>query len=31
MSNQWNQKSDSSDGNTLSSLWTDFQDMMKIS
>ena len=31
MSNQWNQKSGSSDGNTLSSLWTDFQDMMKIS
>ena len=31
MSNWWNQKSDSSDKNALSSLWTDFQDMMKIS
>jgi hypothetical protein len=30
MSNWWNQKSDSSN-NALSSLWTDFQDMMKIS
>ena len=30
-SNWWNQKSDSSDKNALSSLWTDFQDMMKIS
>jgi hypothetical protein len=29
MSNWWNQKSDSS--NALSSLWTNFQDMMKIS
>ena len=31
MSNWWNQKSDSSNKNALSSLWTDFQDMMKIS
>jgi len=31
MSNWWNQKSDSSDKNALSSLRTDFQDMMKIS
>ena len=30
-SNWWNQKSDSSNKNALSSLWTDFQDMMKIS
>jgi len=30
MSNWWNQ-SDSSNKNALSSLWTDFQDMMKIS
>ena len=30
MSNWWNQKSDSSN-NALSSLWTDFQNMMKIS
>ena len=30
MSNRWNQKSDSSK-NVLSSLWTEFQDMMKIS
>jgi hypothetical protein len=29
MSNWWNQRSDSS--NALASLWTDFQDMMKIS
>ena len=29
--NWWNQKSDSSEKNALSSLWTDFQDMMKIS
>lgn len=31
MSNWWNQNSDSSNQNALSSLWTDFQDMMKIS
>ena len=31
MSNWWNQKLDSSDKNALSSLWTDFQNMMKIS
>ena len=31
MSNWWNQKSDSSDKNAISSLWNDFQDMMKIS
>jgi hypothetical protein len=31
MNNWWDQKSDSSDKNALSSLWTDFQDMMKIS
>jgi hypothetical protein len=30
MSNRWNQSS-SSDKNVLSSMWTDFQDMMKIS
>ena len=30
-SNWWNQNSDSSNKNALSSLWTDFQDMMKIS
>jgi len=31
MNNWWNQKSDSSNKNALSSLWTDFQNMMKIS
>ena len=31
MSNWWNQNSDSSNQNALSSLWTDFQNMMKIS
>ena len=31
MSNRWNQKSDSSGKNAISSLWNDFQDMMKIS
>jgi hypothetical protein len=31
MSNRWNQKSDSSDKNVFSSLWTDFQNMMEIS
>ena len=31
MSNWWIQQSDSSNKNALSSLWTDFQDMMKIS
>ena len=30
-SNWWNQNSDSSNKNALSSLWTDFQNMMKIS
>lgn len=30
-SNWWNQDSGSSDKSALSSLWTDFQDMMKIS
>ena len=29
--NWWNQKSDSSNKNALSSLWTDFQNLMKIS
>lgn len=31
MSNWWNQNSDSSTKNALSSLWTDFQNLMKIS
>ena len=31
MSNWWNQNNDSSNKNTSSSLWTDFQNMMKIS
>ena len=31
MSNWWTQNSDSSNKNALSSLWTDFQNMMKIS
>ena len=31
INNWWNQNSDSSTKNALSSLWTDFQDLMKIS
>ena len=31
LSNRWNQNSDSSDKNALSSIWEDFQNLMKIS